>query len=379
MASLQSRGDNQYCQFYYRGRRHTFAIGKVSDAEAEAWAGRVDHLLMRIRQRLLAVPDGVDIVDFLLADGRVTESEAPAVAEKITFARLRDRYLETHRNGALEETTLEGIALYMKHLATTLGERFPMHALSPADLQRHVDRRAAMRGFRGMLSPATIRKAIVPLRTAWNWAVQTGLLSGRFPAQGLRYPKLEEKPPFQTRAEIERRVAAGGLTGRQVDELWDAPFLTREEIDALLGYVERHATQPWVYPRFRFAAHTGARRSEMLRMQVADVDFAGGAVFVREKKRARGRRTTRRVPLTPFLARVLGEWLSNHPGLTHLFCQRGDVPRSKTRRSGPTPVTPDEAHDHLRRTLAGSEWAVLRGYHALRRSYISLCVMRGID
>ena len=40
----------------------------------------------------------------------------------------------------------------------------------------------------------------------------------------------------------------------------------------------------------------------MLRGLVADVDFDGQTVLIREKKRAKGKTTTRRVPLTPLLA-----------------------------------------------------------------------------
>ncbi len=46
---------------------------------------------------------------------------------------------------------------------------------------------------------------------------------------------------------------------------------------------------------------------------------------------------------------------------------------------GIMPVTEDEAHDHLKRTLAGSEWGVIRGYHVLRHSFISACASRAID
>jgi hypothetical protein len=67
---------------------------------------------------------------------------------------------------------------------------FPLPDLSLADLQQHVDRRSKKPGLRGRkLSPATIRKEIVTLRTAWNWGVQTGLLGGRFPMKGLRFPR----------------------------------------------------------------------------------------------------------------------------------------------------------------------------------------------
>jgi integrase len=155
-----------------------------------------------------------------------------------------------------------------------------------------------------------------------------------------------------------------------------------------------------------FVAHTGVRRSEAIRVLVSDVDLDGVTVLVREKKRSRRQRTTRRVPLTPFLAEVLKAWLGEHPGGPYLFCHRGEVPRSKKRsrttgylnekvrppslkgrmatvRKRPPstagPLTKDEAHDHLRRTLAGSKWEVIPGWHCLRHSFISACASEGVD
>jgi hypothetical protein len=46
---------------------------------------------------------------------------------------------------------------------------------------------------------------------------------------------------------------------------------------------------------------------------------------------ARDTRTHRRVPLSPFLAEVLKEWLVAHPGGPHLFCNGSLVERSKKR------------------------------------------------
>lgn len=97
-----------------------------------------------------------------------------------------------------------------------------MPDLSLADLQRHVERRAKKNGLRGKLSPATIRKEIVTLRTAWNWAVPMGFLTGRFPNKGLHYPRFTEKPPFMVWEEVERRVisacASKGIDQRLIDE-----------------------------------------------------------------------------------------------------------------------------------------------------------------
>jgi integrase len=251
-----------------------------------------------------------------------------------------------------------------------------------------------------------MKKEVASFRAAWNWAALTGLVSGPFPSRGLLYPKADEKPPFMTYEEIERRVQAGGLTVAEMAELWEALYLRKEEVANLLAHAKEHAAHPWVYPLVCTAAHTGARRSELLRMQVADVDFTAETVLVREKKRSRKQRTTRRVSLSPFLKQVLTDWLAVHPGGRFLFCQAGSVCRSKKRsettghqhgkgrskslkgrmatvrrRDAPAalPVTRDEAHDHFQRTLAGSKWEVLKGYHVLRHSFISCLAAAGVD
>jgi integrase len=242
------------------------------------------------------------------------------------------------------------------------------------------------------------------VRAAWNWGQPMGLTTGQFPARGLRYPKGKEKPPFMTRAQIEREIASGH---EEPAELWECLYLELPEIAELLGYVKDHASQPFIYPMIAVAAHTGARRSEMLRALVTDVDFTGSSVLVREKKRARGKQTTRRVPLTPSLALVLKDWLAVHPGGKHLFCLGQELARSKKRsrttghkgektratslkgrlagvtirseRPAAAGLTKDEAHDHLKRTLASGKWEVLRGFHVLRHSFISACASKDVD
>jgi integrase len=109
------------------------------------------------------------------------------------------------------------------------------------------------------------------------------------------------------------------------------------------------------------------------------VDLAGGTATIREKKRIKGKRSFRMVPLSGKLKEVLQAWLAVRPENGHLFCQAARVARSKTRREAPMPITKNEAHDHLRRTLAGSQWAVVRGFHVLRHSFISALASRGVD
>jgi integrase len=129
------------------------------------------------------------------------------------------------------------------------------------------------------------------------------------------------------------------------------------------------------YPMVVFAAHTGARRSEMLRSKIRDVDFESGKITIREKKRDHSRSTTRRVPMSPVLRQVLKAWLHEHPGGPSLFCDQ----LSLDGPSVPPAITHDAVHDHFKRTLAGSKWSRMRGWHCLRHSFASNCAAKGID
>jgi integrase len=409
MASFQLRGKSYACVFCWHGKRQWFTIGKVTEEEAKAKASQVEYLLMRLKQRLIDLPPGIDIIEFVQHVGKLPagHQDLPGKFQALTLLGFRDRYLSTHRE-SLEDRTVNGIELHFTHLCQALSDKFPIRELKLADLQGYVDRRAKAKGTGGKrLSPATIRKEIVSLRTAWNWGARMGLVSGRFPYEGLRYPKSDEKPPFQTRAEIERQVLAGGLKPAQVKDLWEALYLQSHEIAELLAHAKGHATHPWVYPLIAMAAHTGARRSELIRMGVGDVNLDGGIVMVRERKRVKGKRSTHRAPLTPLLRTALQEWLAVHPGRPALFCHAAEVKRSRKRsrttghRSGehraatlrgrletvrlrsdaPTqgPLTPKECHDHFKRRLRGSAGQVVRGLHVLRHSFISCLAAAGID
>ena len=224
MASLQQRNGSFRFIFRHRGKQHFVTIGKVSREEAEAKAAQVQYLLMRLKQRLIDLPAGVDIVDFVSNDGKppIPPAGDTIVAKALTLAAFRDRYFQTHQE-SLEERTLNTAQLHFKHLVRILGADFPIRDLTLADLQGYVDRRSKEKNSTGKrISPTTPRKDVVTLRTDWNWGARMGLVAGRYPNDGLRYPKLDEKPPFQTRDQIERKIAAGGLTGEQVKELWHA-------------------------------------------------------------------------------------------------------------------------------------------------------------
>src|SRR3954454_15519762 len=96
MAGLQERGGNYRVFFRFRGKQRTYPLGRVSKQEAEAKAAQVDYLLLRLGQRLIELPPGVDIAAFLRHDGRPPESAPSPPRGNTLLVTLRDRFLATH-------------------------------------------------------------------------------------------------------------------------------------------------------------------------------------------------------------------------------------------------------------------------------------------
>jgi integrase len=244
----------------------------------------------------------------------------------------------------------------LNHLGVTVSEQFALEQLRHADLQRHIDRR------RDSVASTTIKKEIDTFRAAWNWAVRSGIACGKFPSAGLVYPKGDEKSPFMTFDEIDRRIKAGAAK-----ELWDCLYLSHDEVGELLNHVQGLPISAWIYPAFVLTAHTGARRSEMMRAKPEDVDLTGAMLTIRERKRMKGQRTTRRVPLSNQLVDVLKPWLAERTGASWLFSD------------GTEPLLPQSAQKAFERGVKGSKWDVMRGWHVLRHSFISALASRGVD
>ena len=85
MASLQERNGSYRILFTHHGKLHTFTIGKVEATEAENKTRQVEYLLMRLKQRLIVLPDGTDIVSFVEHDGK-----PPNIGPKLADAPRKD-------------------------------------------------------------------------------------------------------------------------------------------------------------------------------------------------------------------------------------------------------------------------------------------------
>ena len=377
MAAIQLRGHIWRVLFRYQGQQHAVTIGNVGKTEAGQWKAKIEHLLMRLKQSLLELPSGMPITEFVLRDGKPLTAESKTAST--TFGQLHGAYFAARSNGSLEVNTLATVQLHLSHIEKTLGKNFLLSGLSHSHLQQHIDRRIkepipaqvnkrkklklkARKTYRvSTVSAVTAKKELATFRAAWRWGVQAGLVHGIFPSAGLSYPKTEESLPFMTWTEIERRIKAGGDPA----PLWESLYLDASQIADLLAYLKAKNCRPWVYPMLATAAYTGVRRSELIRLKVEDVDLDAKVITIREKKKTRGLRTTRRVPISDLLYEAIKALMNG--SRTYLF---GD---------GHKPLSINHAKLTFRRMFRKSKWSVVRGYHTLRHSFISIMASKGID
>jgi len=110
--------------FRCHGKQQELALGKVSAEEAASKATQVDYLLMRLKQRLIELPPGVEIVEFVRLDVKAPDDlqEVSAESRELRLAGFRDRYLATHSN-SLDDRTIEEI----RHRRRTRGQ-YPITA-----------------------------------------------------------------------------------------------------------------------------------------------------------------------------------------------------------------------------------------------------------
>src|SRR5690348_7546938 len=95
MAGLQQRSGSYRVIFRYHGKQHTLHLGEVSKKEAEAKSAQVDYLLLRLKQRLIEVPAGIGIVDFVQYDGKPPAPRHDDKAQGEASAKLGNRGVTT--------------------------------------------------------------------------------------------------------------------------------------------------------------------------------------------------------------------------------------------------------------------------------------------
>lgn len=378
MASLQTDpSGNYHVKFRFAGRQYRRSLRTKLSRKAEAAASHVEENIRLILEGRMTLPTGADIPTFLLSDGKL--SEPLQLSPEIRIGELFEKHQRAIPRDTLESTTISTFKVHMGHIVRLIGGRKFLGTLTKSELQEYVTTRSKEAGRRGFVSAATIRKELGTFGSLWNWARTEGFVTFDFPRKGLAFPKQTDKPSFQTWEQITRQIRDNNLSTDAASPLWDCLYLNKTQVQKLLKFVKEGSHHDCLYPMCAVAAYTGARRSELCRSETADIDLVGSTFTIRERKRSKSHRTTRTVPISDGLGKVLEDWLAKKPASRFTFPEDHRSFRLRKADNEKAGIRPFESSNFLNSVLTRTKWAPIRGWHVFRHSFISNCASQGVD
>ncbi|QDV48431.1 site-specific integrase [Gimesia fumaroli] len=381
MASLENRTGYFNVVFRFGGKKYTRSLHTDDESEANRLLANLEQTVRDVKSGRISLPPDADIPTFLLSDGKLTTphvSDSDSISEtRLSLHELFESFFVSLPDDSLEESTISLIKTHRNNLLRILGKDVFIEDIDLNALDLYSKKRRRENGRRkGKVSSYTIKKELVTLRRVLQWGKKRGKHESEIPAiRDVQLPKSTERPIFQTFDEITVQVEQGDLTEEQQSELWECLYLRTDEIDQLIQHVRKNALHTFLYPMVVAAAHTGARRSELMRSQLTDI--RDDVLIIREKKRRRGQESTRRVPMSTLLNETLHEWKGEHPGGKYTFAVK-EISNRKHAEIGRA-ISRDEAHSSFKRVLKDSKWSVIPGWHCLRHSFISNLASNSID
>lgn len=387
MASLVLKGGSFNVAFRFQGLRFHRSLETNSRKQADGLLAAIDETLGLIKRGRIVMPDGLttdEMWQFVRSGG--AQTNLARVVKTIKQSEVWQRYLESFPVGSKAETSLATEKIHRDHFLAVLGD-VAFQSITPATLQQYVARRGKQKGLRGrLIQPDTIVKELQTFRQVWNFAQHTErIVSGDNPVDHVRKGRGSEKAPFQIFYDVVEQsqpleAARDALQkakgsdkaiahlGHEIAQIWESVYLDKDAVLDLLDYVAVTAIEPEAYPAICMVALTGCRRSEMMRSEKADWNFQLGCVAIRETKRKKRHKagSFRSVDIHPRLAQVMRDWFADHPGGKFAIA-----------KAGGKNLTCKEAVGIWNRTLRGSKWARLSGYHVLRHSFVSILAAAG--
>lgn len=275
MASLHLRESTGKYQvaFRWQGKLYSRCTGTNIKRDAQLVKRQVEQTIWRMEREGLTCPSNVKVQDFIFGSGVVDESVSVR-----TLGELINRYIGSLKDGAKQENTLATEKTHHKHLRRLLGDKCPLDSINLAKLKfDYVAKR--------VVSSVTIEKELKTLRRLLHWGHDfCGLPTITWKLENLELEFGKTQVHYNTYDAIDRRIKRGGLGDAEITLLWKGLYLTPSETAEMLDWVDGLVTDyDWLPKMVIVAALSGMRRSEILRSEVEDWDFARRVLTVNSR------------------------------------------------------------------------------------------------
>jgi integrase len=378
MANLKKRGNKYSVQWRWEGKQYIKPLYLEDKAEAERVRLKVEEAIAGLKRgrypkasRLLE--DGYNIRDIIFPNEKTAhllEGEATADdGNPLTVSQLRDDYVE-YLQGSVTDGHYRRAKSKLNHIVK-IHDRTRVTAVSRQMLDIYVRDRKKQKA-----KPETIKGEMSTIRAMFNWAHETNHIE-KCPIENFPTIRTNEADPFLFKDDVEKTMSKSNLNKAEMRELGKRMVLAPKDIDKLVQLAKKDF--PNLVLPIMLVSVTGMRRSELTNLARADFDASSEKLTIRSGKGSKKKkRTTRIVHVHETVLPILTEHDKSLSRRNKWLFPVFDPTKNKSATRPIEDRRADRAGLLLSQLIKDSEFDLLGGWHALRHSFVTICVWKGM-
>lgn len=378
MASIYAHPKSRvlHVAFWYEGKQYRKSLKTRNQRQAKEHAKAVQNAVNalksgRDKDGLRLIRMGIGVIDVIFPTAGVKKMIDETDNKPLLLGDLRDRWIAHQTNEGRSDRTIATTKHRLVHFLRRFSDDFRIDGLLRKDLDDYVASRR-----KGDITEYTIGREISALKSAIDKAVEFEWIAEN-PVK--LWPKLksESRKEYLPKGRVEELLATTELTDDEVEDLRSRMLLSASDIADLVALAQEK--MPEMALPLALVAVTAIRRTEMVSTRRTDMDTDKWTLTVESDKGSGKRRQVRRTieihqSVIPLIEEHLAALKRPDRLLFPLFAQVGGKKRDSKKDIS---VRCDRAFRLLQKLVQGTPWIMLKGWHTLRHSAISIYLDQG--
>ena len=378
MASIYAHPKSRilHVAFWYEGKQYRKSLKTRNQRQAKDHAKAVQNAVNalksgRDKDGLRLICRGIGVIDVIFPTAGVKKMIDETDNKPLRLRDLHDKWVAHQANAGRSDRTIATTKHRLVHFLRRFSDDFRIDCLLREDLDDYVASRR-----KGGITEYTIGREISALKSAIDKAVEFEWLAEN-PLKLWPKLKAESRKEYLPKGRVEELLATTELTDDEVEDLRGRMLLTASDTADLVALAQ--GRMPEMALPLALVAVTAIRRTEMVSTRRADINTEKWTLTVESDKGSRKRRQVRRTieihqSVIPLVEEHLAALKRSDRLLFPLFAQIGGKKRdSKKDISNRC----DRAFRLLQKLVQGTPWIMLKGWHTLRHSAISIYLDQG--